>query len=170
MTGIPQGIPRHGSPRTDPNRHLVRQCCMHPLTTKFKWFDAYEFQRARKLSNIGCHLYVWCNKNLLYSPSKARPRVHTSPRPMTNVGKNNVVAIRVDPVLFQVGFHQDEPVFLPTFPNHYSLGTAPPPVSGAAPAAQALTETITPKIAIPAAIGRGKSSSNRTLPTDGLGA
>ena len=75
------------------------------------------------------------------------------------MGENNVVITEAAPVLCQVLFHKDEPLFSPAIPTNYVGGTAPP--AGA--------KTVTPKSDTQTDIGGGKSNSNCALPTEGLG-
>ena len=84
--------------------------------------------------------------------------------------KNNVVATEASPVLSQVIFHQDDPVFSPSFPTNYAYRADPLAGAGTSTAAQAPINTAPPQSTIPTANGGGKSSSKRTRPTDGLGA
>ena len=88
---------------------------------------------------------------------------------MNNVVKNTGAAIKAAPVLLWVVFHQDELVSSPAVPTEDVIGITPPAGTGAAPAAQAFTNTATPKTATPMEIRGGKSSSNRTQTTNGLG-
>ena len=77
------------------------------------------------------------------------------------------MANKFSPVLCQIVFHQDEPVFSPTVPTDDVGGKDQ--LAGAAPASQVSTETSTPEIDTPMAIGGLKSSSNHTRPMEIIG-
>ena len=163
-----QGHPSHGGPNADPNRCLVRQCCMNLPTTKFKRYDTSNFQKSGQLYTSESPSEKCCNETLLSPLSMASTRAYTAPSPMANMGKHNKVSTKTASVLCLGVFYQDEPSFSPAVPTNNAGSTAPP--SGNAPMAQSRTDTATPESVIPTAISGGKSSSNCTQPMDGLGA
>ena len=148
MARPPWGHPKQGPYKTNSKRCGAWQYCTHSPDTIYKQADSCECQQDVRLCMSGCFSELCCNQVPLLPLYRVRLREITAPSPMTNVGENNVVAIKATPVICQVVFHQDNPVFSPSIPTNDAVRNTSPAGTAASPAAQVPTKTATPKSAI----------------------
>ena len=139
------------------------QCCTHWLGMKFVQANACPYRSANCLYTIGCPSDNCYNQGLTQVPTVSRLTTNV----IKTIEEAQKFALTLCHAFSPVVFHQEVPAFSTSVLPRGDEWPASPLHSNTDHEAPAITKTVTPDPATPAAIRSGKRNSNRARPSDG---